>query len=69
MSKFGIKMSRSYIDGIIKGFGQILDFRGSYSLALRKKYLEKPAGALDHQSIKTDWETVGNDIRKIMRQF
>ena len=54
---------------IARGAGRIFDFSGAYSVSVRHKYVTEDSFAIDRESLRKDWEKVGNDLRTSMKRF
>lgn len=54
---------------LVRGVGRILDISGSYTNSMRRKYVTEDSLVIDTNSLRSDWERVGDDIRTSISRF
>ena len=57
------------LNRVLSGAGRLFDFSRSYDFDLYEKYLNTSSGKLDRKSIQSDWQKVGNAIKKAMIKY
>lgn len=53
-------------DMLLRGAGRLFDFARCYDMDLLKKYDGSNAKKADTDSVRSDWEEVGRDLRRAM---